>query len=216
MQQLVSGQARKTWVIYPGLRSVFLEPPARTAPRERGLVIAGIISERKRQLELLNVAEDLHRRGLKFEFRYVGLLSEAPYAKAFLERIKPLERAGCARYLGTPSHAEMVQIFDAASGMVHFPTEEAFGSVVAEAFARDLKFFGARTGGIVEIADGTADAELFGTEDWAGLTEAIAGWIAKGCPSAPGNAAIMAQRYSPQNFVKQHLDVFQEVVRNGC
>ena len=27
--------------------------------------------------------------------------------------------------------------------MIHFPTEEAFDSVVAEGFARDLKFFGA-------------------------------------------------------------------------
>jgi glycosyltransferase involved in cell wall biosynthesis len=215
MQQLVSSQARKSWVIYPGLRSVFLQPPVRTAPREPALVIAGIIGPRKRQLELLNVAEELHRRGLKFEFRYVGLPYESPYTQAFLERIKPLEAAGCARYLGTPSHAEMVQIFDAASGMVHFPTEEAFGSVVAEAFARDLKFFGARTGGIVEIADGTADAELFDTEDWRGLTDAIAAWIAKGCPSAPGNAPIMARRYSAQNFVKQHLDVFEEVIRNG-
>jgi len=30
--------------------------------------------------------------------------------------------------------------------MIHFPTEEAFGGVVAEGFARDLKLFGARTG----------------------------------------------------------------------
>lgn len=213
MQRLVEGRARRNWLIYPGMRGVFLMPPVRTAPRERALVIAGVISPRKRQVELLNVAEELYRRGLKFEFRFVGLASGDPYTKEFLHRIKPLEAAGCARYLGTPTHAEMVQIFDAASGMIHFPTEEAFGSVVSEGFARDLKFFGARTGGIVEIADGTVDAELFGPGDWAGLTGSIAGWIAKGCPSAPGNAAIMARRYSPQNYVRQHLEVFQEIIR---
>jgi glycosyltransferase involved in cell wall biosynthesis len=213
MQQLVEGHARKSWVIYPGLRGVFLKPPVRAAPRERALVIAGVISPRKRQLELLKVAEELHCRGLKFEFRFVGLASGEPYAKAFLDRIKPLEATGCARYLGMPTHAEMVQIFDAASGMIHFPAEEAFGSVVAEGFARDLKFFGARTGGIVEIADGTVDAQLFGPEDWTGLSDSVAVWIEKGCSPAPGNAIVMARRYSPQNYVRQHLDVFQEVIR---
>lgn len=213
MQQLVSARARKSWVIYPGMRGLFLQPPTRTAPRERALVIAGVISARKRQLELLNVAEELHRRGLKFEFRFVGPAPDSPYTKTFLERIRPLEAAGCARYLGMPSHAEMVNIFDAASGMVHFPTEEAFGSVVSEGFARDLKFFGARTGGIVEIANGTVDAELFATDDWHGLTESVAAWITKGCPAAPGNSAIMAGRYSPESYVRQHLDVFREVIQ---
>ena len=212
MQQLVAGRARKSRVIYPGMRSVFLQPPPQTAPRERALVIAGVISPRKRQLELLGVAEELHRRGLKFEFRFVGPAHDSPYTKSFLERIKRLETAGCARYLGTPSNPEMVRIFDAASGMIHFPTEEAFGSVVSEGFARDLKFFGARTGGIVEIAEGTLDAELFATDDWQALTHSIAAWITRGCPAAPGNAAIMARRYSPDAYVRQHLAVFDEVI----
>jgi glycosyltransferase involved in cell wall biosynthesis len=213
MQQLVVDRARKSWVIYPGLRGIFLQPPVRTTPRERAIVIAGVISPRKRQLELLNVAAELQRRGSKCEFRFVGQASDGPYTREFFNRIKPLEAAGCARYLGMPTHAEMVQIFDAASGMVHFPTEEAFGSVVAEGFARDLKFFGARTGGIVEIAEGTIDAALFETEDWAGLTDAIAGWIANACPSAAGNAAIMTHRYSPAFYVRQHVEVFQEVIQ---
>lgn len=213
MQQLVSSRARKSWLVYPGMRGVFLQPNARTTTRERALVIVGVISERKRQLELLNVAEELHGRGLKFEFRFVGPMPDSPYAKSFLDRIKPLEAAGCARYLGVPSHADLVKILDAASGMIHFPTEEAFGSVVSEGFARDLKFFGARTGGIIEISDGTVDAELFATDDWKGLTQSIAAWIAKGCPAAPGNAAIMARRYSPESYVQQHLEVFREIIQ---
>jgi glycosyltransferase involved in cell wall biosynthesis len=212
-QHLVRPRAKKTWLIYPGLRGVFLQPPARAGLRERALVIAGVISPRKRQLELLDVAEALHRRGLKFEFRFVGPASRDSYAAAFLERIKPMEAAGYARYLGTPSHNGMVQIFDAASGMVHFPTEEAFGSVVAEGFARDLKFFGARTGGIVEIAGGAPAAELFEKEDWPGLTEAIARWISKGCPPATGAAAIMNGRYHPEIYVRQHLAVYRELLQ---
>jgi glycosyltransferase involved in cell wall biosynthesis len=211
---LVRTRARKTWLIYPGLRGLFLQPPTHAGLRECALVIAGVISPRKRQVELLDVAETLHRRGLKFEFRFVGHTSNPnePYTAAFLERIKPMEAAGYACYLGTPSHEGMVRCFDAASGMIHFPTEEAFGSVVAEGFARDLKFFGTRTGGIVEIANGAPGAELFGKDDWAGLTDAIAGWIKGGHSCASGAATIMGQRYHPKIYTQQHLEVYREVI----
>jgi glycosyltransferase involved in cell wall biosynthesis len=213
-EKLVCPRSKKTWLIYPGLRSLFLQPSTHAGSRDCALAIAGVISPRKRQLELLDVAETLHRRGLKFEFRFVGYTvnSNEPYTAAFLKRIKPMEAAGYARYLGTPSHQGMVECFDAASGMVHFPTEEAFGSVVAEGFARNLKLFGARVGGIIEIADGMPAMELFGSDDWLGLTEAIARWIKAGHPSPISAATIARQRYHPETYVRQHLQVYREVL----
>jgi glycosyltransferase involved in cell wall biosynthesis len=213
-ERLVRPRAKKTWLIYPGLRGLFLRPPTRVKPRDCALVIAGVIGPRKRQLELLDVAETLHRRGLKFEFRFVGTIYNRhdPYVVAFLDRIRPMETTGYARYLGSPSHAGMVECFDATSGMIHFPSEEAFGSVVAEGFARDLKFFGARTGGIAEIAEGVPSAELFEMNDWRGLTDAVGQWINGGhrCPS--GASVIMRQRYHPDVYLRQHLQVYQEVL----
>ena len=213
-ERLVHSRAKKTWLIYPGLRGVFLQPSTHAGPRDCALVIAGVISPRKRQLELLHVAEALHREGLKFEFRFVGPIYNRhdPYVAAFLDRIQSATAAGYARYLGTPSHAGMVECFDTASGMIHFPTEEAFGSVVAEGFARDLKFFGSRTGGIVEIADGAPGAELFVPDDWPGLTEAVARWIKEEHPCPAGAAAIMRRRYHPEIYVRQHLQVYDEVL----
>jgi glycosyltransferase involved in cell wall biosynthesis len=213
-QRLIQPRAKKTWLIYPGLRGLFLQPPTHAGPRDGALVIAGVISPRKRQLELLDVAETLHRRGLKFELRFVGpsYNRQDPYVMAFLARIRPMETAGYARYLGTPSNAGMVECFDAASGMIHFPTEEAFGSVVAEGFARDLKFFGTRTGGIAEIANGAPGAELFEPDDWAGLTEAVARWLKEGHPCPAGASAIMRQRYHPDVYLRQHVQVYQEVL----
>jgi glycosyltransferase involved in cell wall biosynthesis len=215
-QRLISPRAKKTWLIYPGLRGLFLQPPTHAGPRDCALVIAGVISPRKRQLELLDVAETLHRRGLKFEFRFVGHIYDhdrhQPYVVSFLDRIQPMTAAGYARYLGAPSHAGMVEAFDAASGMIHFPSEEAFGSVVAEGLARDLKFFGARTGGIVEIAEGLPEAELFELNDWAGLTDAVARWIGGGQSCPTGAAAIVRQRYHPEFYFRQHSQVYQEVL----
>ncbi len=215
---LVRPRARKTWVIYVGLRSVSLGPYTHTGPRQCALVIAGVISQRKRQLELLDVAEALHRRGLKFEFRFVGFMfdSSDPYAGSFLKRIKPMEAAGYARYLGGPSNSEMVRCFDAAAGMVHFPTEEAFGCVVAEGLARDLKFFGARVGGIVEITNGAPGAELFASDDWTGLTNAIARWIEEGYPQPVGATALMRKRYHPEVIARQHVEIYREVLSSNA
>ena len=46
----------------------------------------------------------------------------------------------------------MIAACDNASALVHFPREESFGLVVAEALARNLKLFASSVGGIVEIA----------------------------------------------------------------
>jgi hypothetical protein len=56
-------------------------------------------------------------------------------------------------------------------------------------------------------------AELFRNNDWSGLTEAIAGWIEAGHPSPTGAATIARQRYHPETYVRQHLQVYREVLK---
>lgn len=213
-EELARPRARRVWRMPHAMRPTFMEPPPDARPRPCSLLITGVITERKRQLELLDVAETLHRRGLKFEFRFIGFTYAASsgYVTAFHERIKPMTAAGYARYLGAPTDAELVGHFDAVAGMVHFPTEEAFGNVVVEALARDLKFFGARLGGIVDIADGVPGVELFDKNDWAGLTAAIARWIEQGHPRPVEAAKIMRDRYHPQTIARQHLEIYREVL----
>jgi len=212
-ERLVRPHARKTWLSPHALRLAFLQPAPEMNPRPCVLLNAGVVSPRKRQLELLNVAEALHRRGLKFEFRFIGFTSPTPYVAAFLEKIKALEAKGCARFLGAQPESELVGCYDAVAGVVHFPTEEAFGNVVCEALARNLKFFGSRVGGIVDIAQGAPGAELFAKDDWTGLTDAIARWISQG-HSRPNDAhALMVARYHPEKVARQHVEIYREVAR---
>ena len=96
--------------------------------------------------------------------------------------------------------------------MVHFPTEESFGMAVLEGLGRDLKFFGAHVGGIVDIAKDMPGAELFAPDDWAGLTAAIARWIAQGHPRPIGNAALIRERYHPIALAKRHVEIYQELL----
>ena len=89
----------------------------------------------------------------------------------------------------------------------------AFGLVVAEALARNLKFFGAATGGVVDIAGGVQGAELVPAQDWAALENAIARWLTADCPPPPDTAAIMRERYHPTVIARRHLEIYREVIQ---
>jgi len=196
------------------LRLEFLDPPPDTNARPPVLLNVGVITPRKRQLELLDMVEKLHRRGLKFEFHFIGFAYSATnsYTKAFLERIKPMEAAGYARFLESLPDRELIRCYNSAAGVVHFPTEEAFGNVVVESLARNLKFFGSRLGGIVDIAAGAPGAELFERDDWTGLTDAIQRWIEAGSPRPLGAAALIRERYHPEIIARRHLEIYREVL----
>ena len=213
-EELVRPRARRIWRVPHPLRQAFLDPPPNQEPRPCILLNVGVISPRKRQLELLAVAEALHRQGLKFEFRFVGFtpVGVHPYTEAFLRRIKPMEEAGYARYGGTPADDALLHCYDSAAGMVHFPTEESFGMVVLEGLGRELKFFGAQVGGIVDLAKDMPGAELFAPDDWPGLTAAIARWIAGGHPRPTGTAALIRERYHPETIARRHVEIYRELL----
>jgi len=165
-------------------------------------------------LQLLSVAEALHKRGLRCEFEFIGYANqEDDYAAEFLERIKPLEAIGCARFVGQMQGEGLMRRFDEAAGIVHFPSEEAFGLVVVESLARGLKFFGANLGGIADIASNVGGAELFEKEDWEGLTEAIARWVQQGHPRLENAEQLMRTCYHPQVIARHHTEIYDEVLK---
>lgn len=213
-ENLVTPLARKTWRVPNAVREEFFyNVPANKHPVVPALLNIGILQPRKQQLELLALADRLHRRGLKFEIQFAGDLSAATaYGVQFATELAKARKAGYARRLGVLSAPQLIAAMDAAAALVHFPTEEAFGLVVAEGLARNLKFFGANVGGVVEIAAGVDGSELFAPDDFAGLESGIARWLATDYP-APRNAAeIMRQRYHPEVIARRHLEIYRRVV----
>jgi glycosyltransferase involved in cell wall biosynthesis len=212
-ETLVKPRALQTWRVPNPIRKSFFEASKQPAlPARCTLVNVGVVIPRKRQVELLEVARRLHEAGLDFEFQFIGEAdrSEA-YVADFFQRLEVAEKLGYARYLGLKSAPELIECFDQASGLVHFPSEEAFGLVVAEGLARNLKFFGSRIGGIVEIAQAPA-AELFEVNDFDALTSAIATWIRSGSPKPQGTEAIMCSRYHPELIARRHVEIYREVL----
>jgi glycosyltransferase involved in cell wall biosynthesis len=196
------------------VREDFFAPSSATPIRRKvTLVNVGVIGPGKRQIELLNVARRLHEQGFDFELLFVGAaIAENTYTKVFFEKLKPIEDAGFARHIGLQPTSELIKILDASAAMVHFPPEESFGLVVGEALARNLKLFAARVGGIIDIAAGVPEAELFERDDWSGLTVAIANWLRRGAPPPPEIAPIMRQRYHPDVITARHVEIYQQVL----
>ena len=118
--------------------------------------------------------------------------------------------AGYADFLGTLEIDRLIGALDEADACVHFPHEEAFGLVVAESLARNLRFFGATVGGIRDIADGVNGSELHG--DLESLENGIARWLEAGAPRADGAASIMARRYHPEIIGRKHIEIYREVL----
>ena len=215
-ENLVRPRATRTWRVPNAIRELFFAPAKPVAPPAKcTLLNVGVISERKRQTELLDVAQRLHRQGLEFELQFVGEIPQNAYTSKFKERLKEAEAAGYARHLGLKPVPALVGCYDAADGMLHFPSEEAFGLVVAEAMARNVKLFGAKTGGIIDICQGVPDAELFDVDDWNGLTAAIGRWIQSGHPKSTSAAEVMRDRYHPAVVARRHLEIYREVLKKN-
>ena len=213
-QSLVQGLAPKTWLVPNALRESFFSPPTAIQPSQSPILLnIGVVSPNKSQIEILAMAERLHKRGASFELQFVGALNESdPYGKAFRERIDQAEKAGYARFLGQKTASELIALMDSASALIHAPVEEAFGLVAAEALARNLKFFGANVGGLVDIATGAEEAECFEPGDWKSLEEAVFDWIKSGHPKPTQAARQMRVRYHPDLIARRHVEIYRDVL----
>jgi glycosyltransferase involved in cell wall biosynthesis len=213
-EKLAAPRAPKTWRVSNALRSEFFLPTTAAKPAAAPVILnIGVAEPRKQQVELLAVARQLHGRGFKFEMQFAGSLAPGTaYGAALARALAEAEAAGYARHLGNLSTAQLIVALDAAAALVHFPSEEAFGLVVAEALARNLKVFGAATGGVVDIATGVEGAELIAPQDFSGLETAIASWFKAGSPRPKNAAALMQQRYQPPVIARQHLAIYREVL----
>jgi len=213
-RELVQPRARRTWLVPNAMRpAMFVDPPAPRGGSRPELLHVGTICANKGQLEVLEVAEQLHRQGLKFQITFLGSASVgSAYAEAFLERVQKAREAGFARYLGTKPVRELIGLYDQAHALVHTPDSEAFGLVATEALARNLKVFAFDVGGLKDILEGTRDSVRVTGGNWAALKSALETWIAQGAPPPAENADIMSERYRPEAVAARHIEIYREVL----
>ena len=213
-QSLVCSLARKTWLVPNPLRLSFFSP----APASRSLIkpirllVIGTIAPNKRPLELLRMLKTIYNSGLSFRVMFVGSLGRTPYSKIFLEEVDRAKQEGWLDFEERLPESDIIKLMDSSHALLHFPIEEAFGLVVAEALARGLRLFAAKVGGIVDIAEGVQDAELFDADDWSGLEYSLKAWINNPTSVSSLSRDIMESRYHPKVIAAKHLEIYQSVL----
>jgi glycosyltransferase involved in cell wall biosynthesis len=210
-EELVRARCRKTWLVSNPIRERFFDPPPPPQRPARPVIInIGTVCAYKRQNELLDIAEQLHAEGLEFELHFVGSASRAnEYGTKFLDRVQNNPHF---LYQGLKFDDELIATFDVASALVHVSAVETFGLVVAEALARNLKFFGFKVGGVPDIAQGVDGAELFAEGDWDGLKNAIGAWVRAGAPRPVAAGIAMRKKYHPEVIARRHQEIYREVL----
>lgn len=213
-QSQVQPRAKRIWRVPNAVRRDFFKSaPDRSPARIPVLLNIGGVMPYKRQIEVLTVAGRLWKRGCRFKLLFAGAVDvRTAYGTEFMRRIAEGETAQYAEYIGSLKVDELIRTLDSASALVHFPTEESFGLVVAEALARNLKLFAPSLGGIPDIAAGIDGVELLANDDWLGLERAIAAWIDKGYPRPQGSCEKMRQLYHPKVVAEQHARIYGEVL----
>jgi len=213
-RDLVANRARMTWLVPNAIREAFITiRPARISEASSvpQIVCVGIITPRKRQLEILRAVGEVVADGNPLRIIFAGGLSEEThYGRSFGEEFRKAEAAGYASFAGFLGESQLISLLDRSHGFIHFPSEEAFGLVVAEAMARGLKFFGSDLGGIRDIAAGVPGAELFHSFD--GLKKSLITWLKAGAPREPAAAGVVAARYAPEVVARRHLEIYREVL----
>jgi glycosyltransferase involved in cell wall biosynthesis len=211
---LVCSLAKKTWLVPNSLRLSFFSPsPAlRTRIKPVRLLVIGTITPNKRALEILKMLKSIYHNGASFQVLFVGSLGTSSYGKIFLEEVGKARQEGWLDFEERLLESDLIKLMDSSHALLHFPIEEAFGLVVAEALARGLKLFAAKVGGIVDIAEGVQDAELFDADDWSGLKYSLKAWIDAPTPPSFISQDLMESRYHPKVIAARHLEIYREVL----
>lgn len=219
VENLVKGYGVPTWIVPNAIQQMFFDFPRTTPPpQERPLLVnVGVISERKRQQELLALLVSLREEGLPFDTLFVGLSSpREAYAVEFNTRLEQANRKhGGFKHITRLDDPSFCQLFDRASTMIHFSNEESFGLVFGEAIARGLYLFASDVGAIRDIAKGVDRVQIFGLNDWEGLKRAVRQWLLSGGERLPRPAcppAQFIQKYHPKSVAQRHLEIYRDVL----
>jgi glycosyltransferase involved in cell wall biosynthesis len=166
---------------------------------------------------LLALLESLRDKGLPFDTLFVGVLDpESAYALEFNTRLEQANRKhGGFEHITRLDDPSFCQLFDRASAMIHFSSEESFGLTFAEAIARGLYLFASDVGAMRDIARGVDRVQIFDLNDWEGLKGAVQQWLVSGGDKLPRPAtppAEFVQRYHPAYVAQRHLEIYREVL----
>lgn len=219
VKNLVERYHVPTWIVPNAVQMMFFDSPrAKPAAAARPLLInVGVVSERKRQPEVLGLLESLRAEGLSFDTIFVGRCGTgSDYSRGFEARLdKANSQYGGFERIESLDDTAFCELYDRASAMIHFSKEESFGLTFAEAIARGLYLFASDVGAIRDIARGVTGVEIFDPNAWEQLKSSIRRWLVSAesrqpRPQTPPSEFV--QRYHPAAIARRHVEIYEEVL----
>lgn len=214
----VSRYGTKLWLVPNALQKMFFDfPRQESAPLPKPLLInVGVIGERKRQHELIKLFASLRMEGQDFDALFIGALPPSPYSTTFTMMLEEANRKhGGFQHIPRLDNQSYCRLYDRASAMVHFSSEESFGLTFAEAIARGLYLFASDVGAIREIAKGVDRVQIIGLDNWDELKSRLRQWMTSGAwkqPRPAGAPEEFIQRYHPVSVARKHLEIYRAVI----
>ena len=212
---IVAPRTKRCWLVPNAIRPRFFRAPFAVGEEcPTTLLNVGVISPRKQQVALLDLAHQMFTEGSVVKWQFVGSCdSTSEYGQHFLASIDRAKFHGYADYCGEVSCDRLITLMDQANALVHFPYEEAFGLVAPEALARGLFVFASDVGGLRDILEHEPAALLIPGRDFHGLKTEISRWLneLKGAyihrrPSST------TQQYVPAHVAKKHLIIYRSLL----
>jgi glycosyltransferase involved in cell wall biosynthesis len=213
-RDLVAPRANQCWLVPNAIRPTFLTSSSEIYNISKlTLLNVGVISPRKRQVELLELAHEMFNEGTVLRWRFVGSCDpHSEYGSRFLQLMERAKACGYAEYIGELTCDQLVLAMDQAHALVHFPYEEAFGLVAPEALARGLFVFSSDVGGLRDILNRSNSARLIQSDDFGALKTAIASWAKEDRGGRrPGPTPSVVLQYSPRSIALAHLRIYNSV-----
>ena len=124
-QNLVLNRTKKTWLVPNALRAAFFsdkQTPQKVSEKPR-LLVVGVVTPNKRQLEILSCLKSLRRQGASFEAVFIGSCGNGAYCRDFLLKLAEAEKDGWATFSGYLDEATIVQSMNTAHALIHLPLE---------------------------------------------------------------------------------------------
>jgi len=219
MNMMEQYKARK-WLVPNAIQNFFFNSPPSSRPFNKAPLIinVGVISERKRQVELLEVFQTLANNPTPFKVMFVGKCDPNNiYAATFQARLNKLRKQQhfAFNHIEFLDSARFVELYDDASLMVHFSSEESFGLTFAEALARNLPLIASDVGAARNICEGISSARVLPPGDFPALKSALCNFLAHQKPGSQpfyNSSDIIASRYHPKVIASRHLEIYREVL----
>jgi glycosyltransferase involved in cell wall biosynthesis len=199
------------------VRKIFYDPlPAPILPAEKKfqILVVGLVCPYKQPLEILQALKLWHQGSHPaFHCRFIGALSgDKKYCQAFTKELDAAKTQGWADHRTEISGIGLRDLMDQSDILIHIPTEEAFGLVVAEAMLRGLHIVAGRTGGVTDFQEIYPGIRMVNPKNPAEWLLALP-QVNSQKPPRVCRQSWNFLKFHPQEIARRHLEAYHQILR---